>query len=190
MSIRVFAVLSMVLCVAVRSDVAIAQHAAGSQTPTDWNSDLPLAEAEDINPDPEVVEVNITAKFASVEVAPGKRVNAWTYNGGLPGPFIRAQGRRSAHRALQERTRSEPTTVHWHGVRVPIEMDGVPGISQPEVETGRAFTYDFVAARCVALLVSPARLVGGAGRLRPLRRAAGRGSGRRRRRRRPAHAWC
>jgi FtsP/CotA-like multicopper oxidase with cupredoxin domain len=35
--------------------------------------------------------------------------------------------------------------VHWHGVRVPIEMDGVPGISQPEVQPGEQFTYDFVA---------------------------------------------
>ena len=38
----------------------------------------------------------------------------------------------------------EPTTIHWHGVRVPIEMDGVPNISQPEVKTGETFTYDFV----------------------------------------------
>ena len=37
-----------------------------------------------------------------------------------------------------------PTTIHWHGVRVPIEMDGVPGISQPEVKKGESFTYDFV----------------------------------------------
>jgi FtsP/CotA-like multicopper oxidase with cupredoxin domain len=34
--------------------------------------------------------------------------------------------------------------VHWHGVRVPIEMDGVPGISQPAVKPGETFTYDFV----------------------------------------------
>ena len=143
MSIRVFAVLSIVLCVAARSDVAIAQHAAGSQTPTNWNSDLPLAEAEDINPDPKVVEVNITAKFASVEVAPGKRVNAWTYNGGLPGPFIRGNvGDRLIVHFKNEL--DQGTTLHWHGVRVPIEMDGVPGISQPEVLPGESFTYDFV----------------------------------------------
>ena len=34
--------------------------------------------------------------------------------------------------------------MHWHGVRVPIEMDGVPDISQPAVKTGESFTYDFV----------------------------------------------
>ena len=38
----------------------------------------------------------------------------------------------------------QPTTVHWHGLRVPIQMDGVPGHSQPEVQPGESFTYDFV----------------------------------------------
>jgi FtsP/CotA-like multicopper oxidase with cupredoxin domain len=38
----------------------------------------------------------------------------------------------------------KPTTVHWHGLRIPIQMDGVPGHSQPEVGTGGTFTYDFV----------------------------------------------
>jgi FtsP/CotA-like multicopper oxidase with cupredoxin domain len=38
----------------------------------------------------------------------------------------------------------QPTTVHWHGVQVPIEMDGVPGVSQPPVEPGGTFTYDFI----------------------------------------------
>jgi FtsP/CotA-like multicopper oxidase with cupredoxin domain len=38
----------------------------------------------------------------------------------------------------------QPTTIHWRGVRVPIEMDGVPDISQPEVKHGETFTYDFV----------------------------------------------
>jgi hypothetical protein len=38
----------------------------------------------------------------------------------------------------------QATTIHWHGVRVPIEMDGVPDVSQPEVKHGETFTYDFV----------------------------------------------
>ena len=38
----------------------------------------------------------------------------------------------------------QPTTVHWHGLRIPIQMDGVPGHSQPEVQPGGSFTYDFV----------------------------------------------
>ena len=70
-------------------------------------------------------------------------VQAWTYNGGIPGPLIRA---RVGDRVIVHFTNDlpQPTTIHWHGVRVPIEMDGVPDISQPEVKRGETFTYDFV----------------------------------------------
>jgi FtsP/CotA-like multicopper oxidase with cupredoxin domain len=113
-----------------------------SLSPAGWDADVRLAEPEDLNPDPKIVEINLTAKVAAVEVAAGKRVNAWTYNGGLPGPLIRGRvGDRLIVHFKNEL--AQPTTVHWHGVRVPIEMDGVPGISQPEVQTGESFTYDF-----------------------------------------------
>ena len=81
--------------------------------------------------------------MAEVAVAPDARVKAWTYDGLLPGPFIRAKvGDRLIVHFKNELP--EPTTVHWHGVRVPIEMDGVPGISQPAVKPGESFVYDFV----------------------------------------------
>ncbi|MEO8678543.1 MAG: multicopper oxidase family protein [Vicinamibacterales bacterium] len=116
---------------------------AQSFAPSDWDADVRLAAAVDRNPDPHIVEVDLTAKLADVEVAPGKRVTAWTYNGGLPGPLIRAT---VGDRVIVHFTNTlpKPTTVHWHGIRVPIEMDGVPGISQPEVKQGESFTYDFV----------------------------------------------
>ena len=81
--------------------------------------------------------------MASLEIAPGVRTKAWTYNGGLPGPLIRA---RKGDRLIVHFSNALPqsTTVHWHGVQVPIEMDGVPGASQPPVEPGGSFTYDFV----------------------------------------------
>ena len=111
--------------------------------PAGWDAGARLAEVPDTNPDPGVVEVTITAKLAEVEVAPGRRVRAWTYNGSIPGPLIRAQvGNRLIVHFTNELT--EPTTLHWHGVRVPIEMDGVPGLSQAAVKTGESFTYDFV----------------------------------------------
>lgn len=114
-----------------------------SLAPSGWDADIRLAEPVDLDPDPRVLAINLTAKVASVEVAPGKRVTAWTYDGSLPGPFIRARvGNRLIVRFKNELP--QPTTVHWHGVRVPIEMDGVPGISQPDVETGGTFTYDFI----------------------------------------------
>jgi FtsP/CotA-like multicopper oxidase with cupredoxin domain len=127
---------------------AAAASAAPGQTgpslaPDGWDAGIKLAEAADRNPDPKIVEIDLTAKLADVEIAPGRRVHAWTYNGGLPGPLVRA---RVGDRLIVNFKNELPqgTTVHWHGMRVPIEMDGVPGISQPEVGTGESFTYDFV----------------------------------------------
>ena len=115
---------------------------AQSYAPAGWADGMRLNETADINPDPRIVEVELVAKFADVDVS-GKRVRAWTYNGGLPGPLIKTRvGDRLIVRFKNEL--DQPTTVHWHGVRVPIEMDGVPEISQPEVKTGESFTYDFI----------------------------------------------
>ena len=102
-----------------------------------------LPAVQDLNPDPGILEINLTAQVASVEYAPGKRVEAWTYNGGLPGPLIHLK---VGDRLIVHFTNKlpQPTTVHWHGLRVPIQMDGVPGASQPEVPPGGTFTYDFV----------------------------------------------
>jgi len=52
--------------------------------PASWDRALELAEAHDHNPDPKIVEVDLTARIADVEVASGKMVKAWTYDGGLP----------------------------------------------------------------------------------------------------------
>lgn len=102
-----------------------------------------LHDAIDINADPHVVEVNLEASVARVEIAPGKQVEAWTYNGGIPGPLIRVHvgDRLIVH---FKNSLPQPSTVHWHGMRIPIQMDGVPGHSQPEVKPGETFTYDFV----------------------------------------------
>jgi FtsP/CotA-like multicopper oxidase with cupredoxin domain len=114
-----------------------------SQAPAGWDADVKLDEAPDRNADANIVEIDLRAELADVQIAPGKVVHAWTYNGGLPGPLIRA---RVGDRLIVhfKNDLPEPTTVHWHGVRVPIEMDGVPGISQDEVKRGETFTYDFV----------------------------------------------
>lgn len=113
-----------------------------SYAPPDWDADIKLKEPTDLNPDPRILEINLTAKLADVPIA-GTTVRAWTYDGGIPGPLIRARvnDRLIVH---FKNELPEPTTVHWHGVRVPIEMDGVPDISQPAVKQGETFTYDFV----------------------------------------------
>jgi FtsP/CotA-like multicopper oxidase with cupredoxin domain len=130
------------ICAAVACAHVAAAAQAPSFAPAGWDSGLALAEARDRNPDPAIVEVDLTARLADVDVAPGKHVSAWTYDGGIPGPLIRA---RVGDRVIVHFTNQlpQPTTIHWHGVRVPIEMDGVPGISQAEMKPGDAFTYDF-----------------------------------------------
>ena len=116
---------------------------AQSLQPEGWDAEIKLREAIDTNPDPRIVEVNLEAKIARVTYEPGQEVEAWTYNGDIPGPLIRT---RVGDRLIVHFTNHlpKPTTVHWHGLRVPIQMDGVPGHSQPEVEPGGSFTYDFV----------------------------------------------
>jgi FtsP/CotA-like multicopper oxidase with cupredoxin domain len=111
--------------------------------PAGWDAGVALPAAADTNPDPKVVEVTLEARIEPIEITPGVRTDVWTYNGGLPGPLIRA---RRGDRIIVHFSNKlpQPTTVHWHGVQVPIEMDGVPGVSQPPVETGGSFTYDFV----------------------------------------------
>jgi FtsP/CotA-like multicopper oxidase with cupredoxin domain len=129
--------IALVVCLVVPTT-----SAAQTFAPLGWADDLRLADPVDRNPDPKIVEVDLAAKLADVQIA-GKTVHAWTYNGGIPGPLIRTRvGDRLIVHFKNEL--DQPTTVHWHGVRVPIEMDGVPEISQPEVKTGESFTYDFV----------------------------------------------
>jgi hypothetical protein len=84
----------------------------------------------------------LVAEPVKQEVLPGKVFDLWGYNGSAPGPTIEVvEGDRV--RVLFENRLPEPTTVHWHGLEVPIEMDGVPAISQPEVPPGGRFTYEF-----------------------------------------------
>jgi FtsP/CotA-like multicopper oxidase with cupredoxin domain len=111
--------------------------------PEGWDDDLRLPEAEDLNPDPHVLEINLEARTAELEILPGVKTEAWTYNGMLPGPLIRA---RVGDRLIVHFTNSLPeaTTIHWHGVRVPNAMDGAPGLTQDPIPPGGTFTYDFV----------------------------------------------
>ncbi|WP_438018687.1 multicopper oxidase family protein [Sorangium sp. So ce315] len=111
--------------------------------PEGWDSAVALPPAVDLDPRAEVVEVALTARVEEVEIVPGKKTSAWTYDGGIPGPLIRA---RVGDRVIVN-FRNElpaPTTIHWHGVRLQAQMDGAPGHSQPETEPGGVFTYDFV----------------------------------------------
>ena len=116
---------------------------AALEQPSGWDDDLRLAEAEDLDPDPDVVEIRLRASETELALVPGTLTKVYTYNATLPGPLIRAKvGDRL--RVHFENALPEPTTVHWHGVRLPVNMDGVPVHSQSEVMPGESFEYDFV----------------------------------------------
>lgn len=65
----------------------------------------------------------------------------WAFEGSVPGPVLRARRGETLRVELLNEL-PEPTTVHWHGLRVPVAMDGVPGISQPPVPPGGRFLYE------------------------------------------------
>jgi FtsP/CotA-like multicopper oxidase with cupredoxin domain len=118
--------------------------AAGpAHQPDGWDTNLRLPEARDINPDPHIVEVNLDARVASVSFVPGTATPVWTYDGGTPGPLIRVN---VGDRLIVNFSNHLPeaTTIHWHGLRIPVDMDGVPEHSAPRVEPGGSFRYDFV----------------------------------------------
>lgn len=95
--------------------------------------------------DTAVREFSLSAGQAQVPLvgAPHPDTQVWCYNGSLPGPAIRvAQGERV--RIHVENGLREHTTVHWHGVRLPNAMDGVPHLTQKPIAPGERFTYEFV----------------------------------------------
>ncbi|WP_085026566.1 multicopper oxidase family protein [Ensifer aridi] len=68
--------------------------------------------------------------------------DVWTYNGTVPGTLVRLrQGEPT--RLLVENRLDQETTVHWHGIRLPNAMDGVPGLTQPPIRPGESFVYEF-----------------------------------------------
>jgi FtsP/CotA-like multicopper oxidase with cupredoxin domain len=74
--------------------------------------------------------------------APYPQTAVWSYNGTVPGPEIRARQGERLHVEVVNRLEQE-TTVHWHGLRLPNAMDGVPHLTQPPIALGGSFTYAF-----------------------------------------------
>jgi CopA family copper-resistance protein len=72
----------------------------------------------------------------------GRTGHAVTVNGGLPGPLLRLREGRDVRIAVTN-TLAEDTSIHWHGLLLPFQMDGVPGISFPGIRPGETFTYQF-----------------------------------------------
>jgi FtsP/CotA-like multicopper oxidase with cupredoxin domain len=136
---------------AARGEAASPAVAAGAgaarardvSQPAGWDEELALEPAADLDPDPHVLEIALEAKPTQLELLPGKSTSVWAYNGRIPGPLIRAK---VGDRLVVHFKNSLPveTTVHWHGLRVPNDMDGAPGVTQQPIAPGAEFRYDFV----------------------------------------------
>lgn len=96
---------------------------------------------EDANPDPDVVEVSIAASKTKLEILPGKPTSVYAYNGAIPGGLLKAKVG-DVVIVHFENDLPEPTTVHWHGLRISDQMDGSPRIQSP-IKPGATFTYTF-----------------------------------------------
>lgn len=80
----------------------------------------------------------------SWEVSPGNVRQAFAYNGTVPGPVIRVNEGDTV-RFIVQNDLPESTSLHWHGMDLPNDQDGVPGLTQPEIEPGQSFTYEWKA---------------------------------------------
>ncbi len=118
-------------------------HAADADVPVPVTtldvSDLPFTL------DGGVKVFNLIAEPVKQVIVPGsmgKTFDLWGFNGSAPGPTIQAnEGDRV--RIVFDNHLPEPTGIHWHGLELPIEMDGVPGIGQQPVMPGGRFIYEF-----------------------------------------------
>ena len=86
----------------------------------------------------------VTTSVVQWEVAPGEFVEAWAYNGTVPGPLLRAYEGDKIRIVLKNEL-PEPTVIHVHGPMLPNAMDGVPDVTQPVVQPGQTFAYEFEA---------------------------------------------
>jgi FtsP/CotA-like multicopper oxidase with cupredoxin domain len=85
---------------------------------------------------------NLIAEPVKREILPGRVIDAWGYNGSTPGPTIQVKNGDRVRIVVENRL-PEPTSMHWHGFEIPIEMDGMPYISQKPIAPGEKFAYEF-----------------------------------------------
>jgi FtsP/CotA-like multicopper oxidase with cupredoxin domain len=86
---------------------------------------------------------DLTATKIRWETEPGKTVEAWAYNEQVPGPQIRVREGDRVRVTLRNELGDESTAIHFHGLELPIDQDGVPFITQPPVKPGDSFVYEF-----------------------------------------------
>lgn len=103
-----------------------------------------LAAAPLVSARAQAQEISLVAAPAKLNLVGQKDFDTevWAFNGSVPGPVLRVkQG--ATLRVRYQNKLAEPSTVHWHGIRLPNAMDGVPDLTQKAVPPGGSFTYEF-----------------------------------------------
>jgi FtsP/CotA-like multicopper oxidase with cupredoxin domain len=99
-------------------------------------------------------EFHLTAEIVDWEVEPGKVVEAWTYNGMVPAPTLDLEvGDRV--RVVLQNDLPISTDIHWHGLKIPMDQDGVAPLTQPFVEPGAEYTYEFTVDHVAVAMYHP-----------------------------------
>ncbi|HVA36128.1 MAG TPA: multicopper oxidase family protein [Candidatus Dormibacteraeota bacterium] len=91
----------------------------------------------------ETVDVTLTAAPYVFSPFPGVAYHGLAYNGAMPGPVIRVRSGQRLRARLVNHT-GAVSTVHWHGMILPNDMDGVPDVTQAPVPNGGEFVYEYV----------------------------------------------
>lgn len=91
-----------------------------------------------------VHDFELVAKPTTLTLLDGRALDVWAYNDQVPGPTLRVRVGDTIRARLKNEL-PQPTTIHWHGVRLPNAMDGVPWVTQPPVLPGESFLYEFIA---------------------------------------------
>lgn len=102
-----------------------------------------LAERK-IAPTGQTKRFELDVREADWELLPGVATRAATFNGTVPGPTIRVTEGDTVEIAVRNAL-AEPTSIHWHGLHVPNDQDGVAGVTQPAIAPGSTYTYRFTA---------------------------------------------
>src|SRR6516225_5334825 len=140
------ALLSLLLAVAIATVAAYGVRAAvrrSRATPAErmldeFEGSYPV----NARPNGTVRTFDIVATPARVSLAGRGVTEVWAYNGQVPGPELRVRLGETVRVRFTNRL-PQATTIHWHGVRVPNGMDGVPTAARPAIEPGGSFTYEF-----------------------------------------------
>ena len=99
-------------------------------------------------------EFHLTAEPVERELTPGSVANLWGYNGQSPGPTIECVEGDWVRIYVTNRL-PEHTTIHWHGILLPAGMDGVGGLSQPQIPPGKTFAYEFQMTKSGTFMYHP-----------------------------------